>query len=103
MALYIVRRLIAGFFVVLGASFIVYMLVANAGDPLAPAYGIRTRSLASGRIASLTAALNLDVNPVVAVLPVAQRRGGLRGRPVRLRHLGHAPISRLATTWSAGC
>ena len=34
MALYIVRRLIAGFFVVLGASFIVYILVANAGDPL---------------------------------------------------------------------
>ena len=40
MAIYIVRRLIAGFFVILGASFIVYILVVNAGDPLQSAYGI---------------------------------------------------------------
>jgi peptide/nickel transport system permease protein len=65
MALYIVRRLIAGFFVVLGASFIVYILVANAGDPLAPAYGITDPIARQARIDSLTAALNLDVNPVV--------------------------------------
>ncbi|MGS0688436.1 ABC transporter permease [Nakamurella sp. GG22] len=65
MALYIVRRLIAGFFVVLGASFIVYILVANAGDPLTPAYGITDPTAREQRIASLTAALNLDVNPVV--------------------------------------
>ncbi len=35
MTTFIVRRLVAAFFIVLGASFIVYMLMANAGDPLA--------------------------------------------------------------------
>ena len=65
MAMYVVRRLIAGFFVVLGASFIVYILVANAGDPLTSAYGITDPVAREQRIASLTAALNLDVNPVV--------------------------------------
>ena len=40
MAMFIVRRLVAAFFVVLGASFIVYILVANAGDPLAQRCGI---------------------------------------------------------------
>ena len=35
MITFIVRRLVAAFFIVLGASFIVYMLMANAGDPLA--------------------------------------------------------------------
>ncbi len=65
MAMYVVRRLIAGFFVVLGASFIVYILVANAGDPLTPAYGITDPVAREQRVASLTAALNLDVNPVL--------------------------------------
>ena len=65
MALYIVRRLIAGFFVVLGASFIVYILVANAGDPLESAYGITDPIARQQRIDYLTAALNLDVNPVI--------------------------------------
>ena len=35
MTTFIVRRLVAAFFIVLAASFIVYMLMANAGDPLA--------------------------------------------------------------------
>jgi len=65
MALYILRRLVAGFFVILGASFIVYLLVANAGDPLTPAYGINDPTARAARIESLTAALNLDLNPVV--------------------------------------
>ncbi|MET0965234.1 MAG: ABC transporter permease [Nakamurella sp.] len=65
MAMYILRRLIAGFFVVLGASFIVYMLVVNAGDPLEAAYGITDVSARQARIDSLTAALNLDLNPFV--------------------------------------
>jgi peptide/nickel transport system permease protein len=64
MAIYIVRRLIAGFFVVLGASFIVYILVANAGDPLTSSYGITDPVARAQRISSLTASLNLDVNPV---------------------------------------
>ena len=33
MAVYIVRRLIAAFFILIGASFIVYMLMTQAGDP----------------------------------------------------------------------
>ena len=35
MAVYIARRLIAAFFILVGASFIVYMLMTQAGDPLA--------------------------------------------------------------------
>ena len=35
MAVYIVRRLVAAFFILIGASFIVYMLMTQAGDPLA--------------------------------------------------------------------
>ncbi len=65
MAIYVLRRLVAGFFVILGASFIVYMLVVNAGDPLTTAYGISDPVARQARIDSLTAALNLDVNPVV--------------------------------------
>jgi len=34
-AVYIVRRLVAAFFILIGASFIVYMLMTKAGDPLA--------------------------------------------------------------------
>ena len=34
-AVYIVRRLVAAFFILIGASFIVYMLMTQAGDPLA--------------------------------------------------------------------
>jgi peptide/nickel transport system permease protein len=64
MAIYIVRRLIAGFFVILGSSFIVYILVVNAGDPLQSASGITDPTARQARIDSLTALLNLDVNPV---------------------------------------
>ena len=35
MAIFILRRLVAAFFILVGASFIVYMLMAQAGDPLA--------------------------------------------------------------------
>ena len=65
MAMYIVRRLIAGFFVVLGASFIVYILVSFAGDPLEKAYGIQDPVARQQTINTLTATLNLDVNPVI--------------------------------------
>ncbi|HEY5842408.1 MAG TPA: ABC transporter permease [Mycobacterium sp.] len=65
MAMYIVRRLIAGFFVILGASFIVFILVANAGDPLEQAQGITDPIARQQRIDYLTATLSLDVNPVL--------------------------------------
>ena len=65
MAMYIVRRLIAGFFVVLGASFIVYILVSFAGDPLEKAYGLQDPVARQQAITTLTNTLNLDVNPIV--------------------------------------
>ena len=65
MTTFIVRRLVAAFFIVLGASFIVYMLMANAGDPLAFTAEIAEPDRSARRVIdSVTEALNLDVNPV---------------------------------------
>ena len=65
MITFIVRRLVAAFFIVLAASFIVYMLMANAGDPLAFTVEITEPDRSARRsIDSVTDALNLDVNPV---------------------------------------
>jgi peptide/nickel transport system permease protein len=63
MATFILRRLVVSFFVLLAATFLVYVLVANAGDP-------RTALLESAdpsreaKIAALTENLNLDT-PVI--------------------------------------
>lgn len=63
MTTFILRRLVISFFVLLAATFVVYVLVANAGDP-------RTALLESAdpsreaKLAALTANLNLDT-PVV--------------------------------------
>jgi len=61
---YIVRRLVASLFILLGASFIVYLLIAYSGDPLAE---IRSSNSPSKdqQIATRTAMLNLDVPPVL--------------------------------------
>jgi glutathione transport system permease protein len=64
-ATFITRRVIAAFFIVLGASFIVYILMANAGDPLAFTVAIQNPAQREALRASLTDELNLDVNPVV--------------------------------------
>ncbi|MDH6236139.1 ABC transporter permease [Cryobacterium sp. CG_9.6] len=63
MASFITRRLIAAFFVLLAATFLMYILVALSGDPL--------QELREGNapnkiqlMESLTARLNLDVPPV---------------------------------------
>ena len=48
MTTFIVRRLVAAFFIVLGASFIVYLLMANAGDPLAFTVEIQNPTAAGG-------------------------------------------------------
>lgn len=60
MVTFIVRRIIAGFFIVLGASFIAYMLTSFAGDPLASALGISDPTARQQRIRYVTDALNLD-------------------------------------------
>lgn len=65
MLAYIVRRIITAFFIVMGSSFIVYLLVVNAGDPLEFTVGIQNPVEREARVASITAALNLDVHPVV--------------------------------------
>ena len=49
MITFIARRLVAAFFIVLAASFIVYMLMANAGDPLAFTVEITEPDPAPGR------------------------------------------------------
>jgi peptide/nickel transport system permease protein len=61
---FILRRLVAAFFIVLGSSFIVYMLMANAGDPLAFTVEINNPTTREAVRASVTDALNLDVHPV---------------------------------------
>lgn len=62
---YIMRRLAMAVFIVLGSSFVVYLLVAYSGDPLDVAIGIRDPVERQALIDSLTRALRLDVHPVV--------------------------------------
>jgi peptide/nickel transport system permease protein len=62
---FIVRRIIASFFIVIGASFISYILVSYAGDPLTQAYGIQQPDARAQKIAQITEALHLNVNPVL--------------------------------------
>ena len=64
MILFILRRLVAAFFIVIGASFIVYIMMANAGDPLAFTAEIANPTQRQALVDSLTDQLNLDVNPV---------------------------------------
>ncbi len=65
MVTFITRRVIAAFFIVLGASFLVFILMANAGDPLAFLVEIQDPTQRENLRRSLTEELNLDVNPVV--------------------------------------
>jgi peptide/nickel transport system permease protein len=60
---FIVRRLFISFFVLLGATFIVYVLVANAGDPRSALLESADPGKAT-KIASMTRNLSLDV-PVI--------------------------------------
>jgi len=64
MATFIVRRVIAAFFITIGATFVAYILVANAGDPLAAANQIPNPDQRAQTIATLTTTLHLDVNPI---------------------------------------
>ncbi|MTD12922.1 ABC transporter permease subunit [Nakamurella sp. YIM 132087] len=64
MLTFIVRRVIAAFFLTLGATVIAWFLVINSGDPLEAARGISDPTRRQTAINGITAALNLDVNPV---------------------------------------
>ena len=64
MAVYIVRRLVAAFFILLGASFIVYMLMTQAGDPLAFTLQITNPTQRAAVTKTVTETLSLDVPPV---------------------------------------
>ena len=64
MLTFVARRLVAAFFILLGATFIAFELVAHAGDPLEVARGLPNPDLRAQTIANITANLHLDVNPV---------------------------------------
>jgi peptide/nickel transport system permease protein len=63
-AVYIVRRLVAAFFILIGASFIVYMLMTQAGDPLAFTIAITNPTQRAAVVKTVTETLSLDVPPV---------------------------------------
>jgi peptide/nickel transport system permease protein len=64
MAVYIVRRLVAAFFILIGASFIVYYMLSMAGDPLAFTAEISNPTQRAAIIKTVTENLNLDT-PVI--------------------------------------
>ena len=65
MITFIVRRLVAAIFIVIGASFIVYMLITKAGDPLGFLIEIKDPILREQIRREVVAGLNLDVHPVL--------------------------------------
>jgi peptide/nickel transport system permease protein len=62
MTTYIFRRLLASFLILLGASYIVYLLIAYSGDPLAEIRATNSPSKES-RLRARTEMLHLDVAP----------------------------------------
>lgn len=64
MFVYIVRRVLAGAFVMLAASFIVYLLMTQAGDPLAFTLEISNPTQRAAVIRTVTETLSLDLPPV---------------------------------------
>ena len=73
MAVYIVRRLVAAFFILIGASFIVYMLMTQAGNPLAFTIAITNPTQRAAVINTVTETLSLDVPPVQRYLEWLRR------------------------------
>lgn len=65
MLTYIVRRVVAAFFIVIGASFISFILVSYAGNPLDKAMQIQQVEARKQQIKSITETLHLDQNVIV--------------------------------------
>jgi peptide/nickel transport system permease protein len=72
-AVYIVRRLVGAFFILLGASFIVYMLMTQSGNPLAFTLSITNPTQRAAVINTVTETLSLDVPPVQRYLEWLRR------------------------------
>ena len=64
MFVYIMRRIVAGAFVMVGASFVLYLLMTQAGDPLAFTLSITNPTQRASVIRDVTETLSLDVPPV---------------------------------------
>ncbi|MEP4650637.1 MAG: ABC transporter permease, partial [Ilumatobacter sp.] len=64
MFVYICRRIVAGAFVMVGASFILYLMMTRAGDPLAFTLTISNPTQRAAVIGTVTETLSLDVPPV---------------------------------------
>ncbi len=64
MLTFIARRIVAAVFILLGATFIAFELVAHAGDPLDTARSLPNPELRQVTISQITNNLHLDVNPV---------------------------------------
>ena len=64
MLTFVLRRIVASIFILLGATFIAYLLVSHAGNPLETAQGLPNPVQRAATIATITHTLNLDVNPV---------------------------------------
>lgn len=64
MIVYIVRRLIAGAFILVAASFMVYLLMTQAGDPLEFTLSIQNPTQRAAVVRQVTETLSLDVHPV---------------------------------------
>ena len=73
MSVYIMRRIVAGIFVLVGASFILYMLMTQAGDPLAFTLQITNPTQRASVIKDVTETLSLDVPPVQRYLDWLRR------------------------------
>ena len=60
MGVFVARRIIISFFTLLAATFIVYVLMANAGDPLEELYSISDQNQRDAAVEARIALLNLD-------------------------------------------
>jgi len=72
-AVFIVRRLVAAFFILVGASFIVYILMTQAGDPLAFTLSITNPTERASVQRTVIETLSLDVHPVQRYLEWLRR------------------------------
>lgn len=73
MFVYIARRLVAGAFVMVAASFILYLLMTQAGDPLQFTLTITNPTQRASVVEEVTRTLSLDVPPVERYLQWLRR------------------------------
>ena len=107
MTVFIARRLVISFFVLLAATFIVYTLTALSGDPLADLRQDQTaqRDREDRRTRRADAARPADPPPLPQLARLGRRPGRLRRQPRRARTspalLGHAVSATLQLVLAA--